>query len=191
MIGGRNLSNSRPFVIQLVFQQRVLCERKSRFLCFRCTFYFVLVLVVVLERLSYARRVLAHPVLVRIEPLNQFGTDTSGTGWIYNSGENDQARRSPASRDKGGSVCLAPVDAKRDVSLTFRPPVLISPPNPLATEASRQVAHSIAEPRASSKNLARWRPTVPRAMKRGVDESRGSLIACTRPGSPASTRRIA
>jgi hypothetical protein len=28
----------------------------------------------------------------------------------------------------------------------------------LATDASRQAAHSIAEPRASSKNLARWRP---------------------------------
>ena len=30
--------------------------------------------------------------------------------------------------------------------------------NPLATAASRQAAHSNAEPRASSKNLARWRP---------------------------------
>jgi hypothetical protein len=30
--------------------------------------------------------------------------------------------------------------------------------NPLATAASRQAAHSKAEPRASSKNLARWRP---------------------------------
>jgi hypothetical protein len=30
--------------------------------------------------------------------------------------------------------------------------------NPLATDASGQAAHSMAEPRASSKNLARWRP---------------------------------
>src|SRR6202008_773210 len=64
--------------------------------------------------------------------------------------------------------------------------------NPLAAEASRQAAHSMAEPRASSKNLARWRPCrlpLPSAVFRSADRlARSSCSLSSRVG--ASDRPI-
>ena len=74
-------------------------------------------------------------------------------------------------------------------SICLPGPIRSAETNPLATAASRQAAHSNAEPRASSKNLARWRPCrlpFPSAVLRSMERlARSSCSINSRRCRPA------
>ena len=81
----------------------------------------------VLERLCYSRRALAHPVLVRIEPLDQFGKHSPDTDQHFFAGLNSFKQDKSFSHGGIQAGCAFNSRAARTIK-EFCPLASLSPP---------------------------------------------------------------